>query len=174
MFVRSILPSVAVAIALLPGAALAADGHKGTFKGAGVAGSLTLTDAPKGVLLRIEVSGLAPGWHGMHFHEKGNCSDEKFTAAGAHVHDSAAATVVHGFMNANANDAGDLPNLYVGADGKASVEVYSTLVSVSGAEGRPALLDADGAAVVIHASPDDYTAQPIGGAGARVACAVIE
>ncbi len=135
-------------------------------------GTITVTGVPKGVILRVEATGLSPGWHGMHFHEKGDCSDLKFTSAGAHVH--AVTPVVHGFLNEQANDAGDLPNIHVGADGTAMVEFYSTLVSLSGGDAaRPVLMDADGAALVIHANPDDYSTQPIGGAGDRVACAVI-
>lgn len=134
-------------------------------------GTITVTDAPKGVLLRVVAEGLPPGWHGMHFHEKGNCTPPKFTSAGGHVH--AVTPVVHGLLSPNATDSGDLPNLYVAGDGSATVELYSTLVSLHGAQGRPALEDADGSALVIHTSPDDYKTQPIGGAGARIACAVI-
>lgn len=133
-------------------------------------GTITVTPAPKGVLLKIEARGLAPGWHGAHFHEKGDCSDPKFTSAGSHVH--AANPVIHGLLNPRANDAGDLPNIYVGADGTATVELYSTLVMWNGGP-APALMDADGSAVVIHANADDHNSQPIGGAGDRVACAVI-
>ncbi len=135
-------------------------------------GTITVTDAPRGVLLRVELKGLPPGWHGMHFHEKGDCGDPKFMNSGAHVH--AATPVVHGLLKDDATDSGDLPNLYVSADGTATAEFYSTLVSMKGEGGRPALLDADGSALVIHASPDDYMTQPIGGAGARIACAVIQ
>lgn len=134
-------------------------------------GNVQVTAAPHGVLLRITAQGLTPGWHGMHFHEKGNCEAPKFTSAGAHVH--AATPVVHGLLNADANDAGDLPNLFVGPDGKATVEMYSTLVTLNGTDGHPAVLDADGTSLVIHAKPDDYHSQPIGGAGDRVACAVL-
>lgn len=134
-------------------------------------GTITVTDAPKGVLLRVVAEGLPPGWHGMHFHEKGNCTPPKFTSAGGHVH--AVTPVVHGLLLPNATDSGDLPNLYVAGDGSATVELYSTLVSLHGAQGRPALEDADGSALVVHISPDDYKTQPIGGAGARIACAVI-
>ncbi|MET3437180.1 superoxide dismutase family protein [Sphingomonas sp. 1185] len=130
-----------------------------------------MRDTASGVLLRIEATGLPPGWHGMHFHEKGDCSSAGFSSAGGHVH--AAKPVVHGFLVPGANDAGDLPNLFVRADGSATVELHSTLVSMTGAGGRPALNDADGAALVIHAEPDDYRTQPIGGAGARIACAVL-
>ena len=134
-------------------------------------GSVSVRDTASGVLLRIEATGLPPGWHGMHFHEKGDCSSAGFTSAGGHVH--ATKPVVHGFLVPGANDAGDLPNLFVRADGSATVELHSTLVSMTGAGGRPALNDADGAALVIHAEPDDYRTQPIGGAGARIACAVL-
>jgi superoxide dismutase, Cu-Zn family len=135
-------------------------------------GTATLTDAPKGVLLRVEASGLTPGWHGIHFHEKGDCSDAAFKAAGGHVH--AATPTVHGLLNPQANDDGDLTNIHADAKGKVMAEIFSPLVSLNGAGSRPALLDADGSALVIHAKPDDYNTQPIGGAGDRVACAVIK
>jgi Cu-Zn family superoxide dismutase len=135
-------------------------------------GTATLTEAPHGVLLRLELKGLTPGWHGLHFHEKGDCGTPDFKSAGAHVHTTTA--VVHGLLNPDGNDNGDLPNVYAGADGSATTEVFSPLVSLKGAGGRPALLDADGSSIVVHASPDDYKTQPIGGAGARVACGVVK
>jgi Cu-Zn family superoxide dismutase len=82
------------------------------------------------------------------------------------VHGSAAA--VHGLLNPAATETGDLPNIHIGADGAGSTEVFTSDVKLSD------LRDADGSAVVIHASPDDHMAQPIGGSGARVACAVIK
>ncbi|MDB5469355.1 MAG: superoxide dismutase [Caulobacter sp.] len=134
-------------------------------------GKATLTEAPKGVLLKIEAKGLTPGWHGLHFHEKGDCSSADFKSAGGHVHGGS--TMVHGLLNPDANEAGDLPNLYVAADGTGAAEVFSPWTSLSGEGGRTKLQDADGSAVVVHASPDDHATQPIGGAGARVACGVI-
>ena len=137
-----------------------------------VIGQVTVIGAPNGVILRVEAKGLAPGWHGMHFHEKADCSDPPFKGAGGHIH--AKTPVVHGMLNADFNDAGDLPNLYVNGDGSATLELYSTLFTLKGGAARPALLDADGSALVIHANPDDYESQPIGGAGERVACAPIQ
>jgi Cu-Zn family superoxide dismutase len=134
-------------------------------------GTGVLTEAPHGVILRLTVQGLTPGWHGLHFHEKGVCAAPDFKSAGGHVHGMGAA--MHGLLNPSATETGDLPNLHVGADGAGATEVYSTLVSLKGAEGRPALTDADGSAIVIHANPDDHLSQPIGGAGARVACGII-
>lgn len=136
------------------------------------AGVVTVTEAPRGVLLKLELKGLTPGWHAVHFHEKGDCGTPDFKSAGAHVH--SAATTVHGLLNPDANDNGDLPNIFAGPDGSATAEIYSTLVSLKGAGDRPALLDADGSSIVVHANPDDHKTQPIGGAGARVACGVIK
>lgn len=168
-----LLAALALSLPLFTSMAHAADTAAGNLLGSdGTAhGTVHVTDAPKGVVLRVEATGLTPGWHGIHFHEKGDCAAPKFTSAGAHVH--ATSPVVHGLLNTNANDAGDLPNIFVAMDGTATVEFYSTLVSLHGKDGRPALLDADGSALVIHANPDDYQSQPIGGAGDRVACGVI-
>lgn len=132
-------------------------------------GTAELHKAPSGVLLRLEVSGLTPGWHGLHFHAVGDCSDhDKFMASKGHVaHDGKP----HGLLNPAGTHAGDLPNLYAPADGSARAEMFSHLVMLDGPTG---LLDADGAALVIHAGPDDHLTQPIGGAGARVGCGVIK
>lgn len=135
-------------------------------------GSVTVTAAPKGVLVHIEASGLPAGWHGLHFHEKADCSDPKFASAGGHVH--AGAKIVHGLLNAKANDSGDLPNVHVGSDGTLAVELYSTLASLTKGNKGIMLNDADGFAIVLHAAPDDYQSQPIGGAGARLACAAFK
>jgi len=161
--------SLAAAAALLASAALTpALAAGGMLMGAAKSmhGNVTVTAAPKGVLVKVDATGLTPGWHAVHFHEKGDCSPDTFTNAGAHVH--AATPVTHGLLNPAGNDLGDLPNIYAAADGSAHAELFSQLVIL------PALMDADGSSVVIHAAADDYTSQPIGGAGARVACAVIK
>jgi Cu-Zn family superoxide dismutase len=130
------------------------------------AGHVDITEAPGGVLLRVEVQGLTPGWHGMHLHEKADCSAADFTSAGGHIN-HAAAKKAHGLLNPQGPDFGDLPNLYVDADGRGRTEAYTTLVKFS------ELTDTDGSALIIHANADDHTSQPIGGAGGRVACGVI-
>lgn len=137
-----------------------------------VLGNATITAAPKGVLIRLEAKGLPAGWHGMHLHETGDCSDAKFEKAGKHVHHGD--KIVHGLLNKDASDAGDLPNVFVAADGSLAVELYSTLSSLQGIKHTVKLADDDGFSIVIHAAPDDYTSQPIGGAGARIACAAFK
>ncbi|MBN9046139.1 MAG: superoxide dismutase family protein [Rhizobiales bacterium] len=166
-----LIAALAVSQADAAGAAETAHGKLVGADGSAI-GSIVVTEAPRGVILRVEASGLKPGWHGIHFHEMGDCSGAGFKKAGGHVH--TVTPVVHGFLNAKQNDDGDLPNIHADKDGKAAAEFYSDKVALNKGSSRPALLGKHGASVVIHANPDDYSTQPIGGAGDRVACAVIE
>lgn len=138
----------------------------------GSAGTATIHQGSTGVLIRIEATGLTPGWHGLHLHAVGQCA-APFTSAGAHIQHHEG-TTPHGYLNAEGPDSGDLPNLYVSADGRGFAEVFTTAASLNpNGPGQP-LIDSDGSAIVIHANPDDHSSQPIGGAGARVACGVIQ
>jgi len=143
-------------------------------EGAKSAGTATLTEAPRGVLVRVQATGLTPGWHGMHFHSVATCGDPGFKASGGHVHGADVAQPVHGILNDAETDLGDLPNIFAGSDGVASAEIFAPYVSLGSATGRLDLLDADGSALVIHALADDHLTQPIGGAGARVICGAIK
>jgi len=116
-----------------------------------------------GVDLVVTVKGLTPGSHAMHFHEFGRCDAPNFKSAGGHYNPEA---VAHG------NHAGDMMNVNVTSDGTGKFEVTNGKVNLK-AGSLPALMDADGTALIIHAGEDDYTSQPSGAAGPRVACAVI-
>lgn len=121
------------------------------------------------VRLAVNAGGLAPGWHGMHFHAVGDCSDTaKFEASKGHVNHG---DDKHGLLNPGGPDDGDLPNIYAAQDGSVNAEVWT---DTDLADDDKALLDRDGSALVIHANEDDHATQPIGGAGGRVACAVIK
>lgn len=142
-------------------------------------GAAVLTDALGGVLMRIEAKGLTPGWHGIHFHMVGDCSDgaDGFKLSGGHINPD---NVEHGVLNPNGAHRSDLPNLYAGPDGTATAEFFRAGINLNPSEhgaainGPYPLLDDDGSALVIHANADDQTTQPIGGAGDRVACAAIK
>ena len=134
-------------------------------------GKITMRSGENALVVRlnIDAGGLAPGWHGLHFHQVGDCSDPgKFELSKGHVNHTSRQ---HGLLNPKGPDEGDLPNIYANADGSVNAEVSTTAVRLSGENG---LRDADGSALVIHASEDDQSTQPIGNAGARVACAIIK
>ena len=86
-------------------------------------GRVDLRQGPTGLLIKIEASGLTPGWHGIHFHAVGDCSDTaKFEKSKAHVnHDQSK----HGLLNPEGPDEGDLPNVFANADGSVNAEVSS-------------------------------------------------
>ncbi|MFT3726894.1 MAG: superoxide dismutase family protein [Terricaulis sp.] len=143
----------------------------------GNVGQATFTEAPTGVLIKLEFSdhGLPGGWHGMHIHDIGDCSDfaAGFHASGGHV--GMGRHVQHGLMNVRGPEAGDLPNIFATPAGAFSAEVFTdrvTLAAIKVGDRQP-LLDADGSALIFHANPDDQTSQPIGGAGGRIACVAL-
>lgn len=168
--------AAAFSLAALPAFAADAPLATGTFKNSEQAdiGTADLAEGPEGVVIRVNVEGLTPGWHGIHFHGVGDCSDEPFKKSGSHVtHEEELPP--HGLLNPEGPDDGDLPNLYVAEDGTGQAEMFSERVTLTGEDDdRAHLLDADGSALVIHVNPDDHMSQPIGGAGDRIACAVIE
>lgn len=133
-------------------------------------GTVTFTQASKGVLIRIKASGLTPGVHGMHIHATGECTHaDHFTKAGSHL---GSKDETHGLLSPHPH-AGDLPNIIAAKDGTAEAEIFTTWVSLNGQGGLPALRDKDGAALIIHAKADDYATQPTGNSGDRIACGVI-
>lgn len=135
-------------------------------------GTIIAQQGPEGVLLNIDLKGLAPGAHGFHVHAVGDCSDhDHFKNAAGHVKDDAEDQ--HGLLNPKGPEAGDLPNLIVHADGTVQAEVYAPDLDITG-DDDAVLLDKDGSAFMIHANADDHKTQPIGGAGDRIACGVIK
>ena len=110
------------------------------------------------------VQGLAPNSeHGFHIHEKGDCSAPDATSAGGHFNPGASA---HGRMGSG--HSGDLSSLRADASGTARFD-YSTR-SITVGQGATNII---GRGVIVHKDADDYTTQPTGNAGARLACGVI-
>ena len=131
-------------------------------------GTVSAWQTAGGVGLRIQASGLPHGIHGIHVHSVGRCDGPKFESAGPHWNPAARK---HGLSNPAGPHGGDLPNVTVAANG-----VLSTIVTVPGASlaaETASLADADGAALVIHASADDNVTDPSGNSGDRIACAIL-
>ena len=123
------------------------------------AGDLTVT---------VEVSGLAPGKHGLHVHATGSCVGPDFTTAGGHFNPL---NRRHGLQTSEGAHGGDLPNLVVGADGRGRFS--KTVATMRLSPGALSLMDPDGSAIVIHAAEDDGVTDATGNSGARIACGVV-
>lgn len=128
----------------------------------------SLQQTPAGVLLTADLSGMPAGTHGIHFHAVGQCAAPDFSSAGGHFNPSAK---VHGFRNPMGHHAGDLTNISIPESGALRVELLAPDVRLGPGDGT--LLDADGAAIVIHALADDYQTDPSGASGTRIACGVV-
>ncbi len=121
-----------------------------------------------GIAVQVWAVGLTPGMHGTHIHMTGKCDGPDFKTAGGHWNPT---THQHGLENPQGSHKGDLPNMNIAADGTGTVRFFVPTAMVQGGEGS--LLDADGAAIVIHAGPDDMKTDPAGNSGDRIACGVI-
>ncbi|MEW6053444.1 MAG: superoxide dismutase [Cu-Zn] SodC [Nitrospirota bacterium] len=130
-------------------------------------GSITASDSRYGLILTLQLSELAPGLHGFHVHEKPDCSHAMAVpalAAGGHY--DPFSTGKHEGPYGKGH-LGDLPALYVDADGKATLPVLAPRLKVADIKGR---------SLMIHSGGDNYsdTPAPLGGGGARVACGVVK
>lgn len=167
----SMLTSASVMLAACSGAS--ADGEEMSFpilnaQGAEI-GTVEIEALAKGgVEVEVNVSGLTPGTHAMHFHEFGKCDGPGYSSAGGHYNP---AGVAHGQVD-DGPHAGDMMNVEVGEHGTGGFDVKNMKVNLR-AGSLPALMDEDGTALIIHGDADDYKSQPSGAAGPRVACAVI-
>lgn len=155
----------------VPAAAQNANAHLQNTSGEEVGVVAFAPLAAGGVHITVSAARLPPGVRGFHIHEVGECDPaDGFESAGGHFNPTDAA---HGWNAPDGPHAGDLPNLHVHEDGTVAVEFFHTLVSLDeGAE--TSLIGGNGTAIVIHERADDYTSEPTGDAGERIACGVIE
>lgn len=191
LIAASLLPHAALAQAATASGSAKARATIKDVKGKPV-GEATLTQMAHGVLVHVDLNGLPPGPHGFHIHAVGKCEPPGFTSAGGHFNP---ANHKHGYNAAAGPHAGDLPNLIAGPDGKATVEVWVSDVSLGedrvasgtttpgssatggardASPGSNSLFSQTGTSVVVHAKADDYTSDPAGNSGDRIACGVIE
>lgn len=128
-------------------------------------------DANNVVHVEAQLRDLPVGTHGIHFHTTGVCqgsSANPFASAGEHYNPLGRQ---HGLDNSAGPHAGDAPNFTVDVDGRGRFSYTTDRVSLTA--GSTTLFDADGSAIVIHATADDQISQPAGNSGSRIACGVI-
>lgn len=137
-------------------------------------GDVTVTENKYGLVFTPALKDLAPGLHGFHIHANPDCSpstaaDGKVTPAGkAGGHLDPQNTGHHSTPWDGEGHLGDLPALYVAADGTATQPVLAPkLMKIE---------DLKGHALMVHIGGDNHSdnPQPLGGGGSRFACGVIK
>jgi len=130
------------------------------------AGTVTFEQVGDRVKVSAKVTGLKPNQsHGFHVHEKGDCSAPDGMSTGSHFNPTGKP---HG-PPAGEHHAGDLPQLQADASGTAQASFELQGVSLGSGSN-----DLVGKGLIVHAAPDDYTTQPTGNSGARIACGVVK
>ncbi len=133
-------------------------------EGNDVHGLVTFTRSGSDIKIVADIEGLAPGKHGFHIHQWGDCSAPDGTSAGGHFNPE---NTEHGGPSDAERHVGDLGNITAGDDGTAHLEMTDSMIAFSG---KHSII---GRGIIVHAGEDDLTSQPTGAAGARVACGVI-
>jgi len=158
------------AVALLAACATpsgpAANAQLQPTRGNSTSGEVRFVQQGETVRVSGEVRGLKPnGEHGFHIHERGDCSSGDGMSTGGHYNPGGHR---HGAYGRGEHHVGDLPSLKADADGVARFAFESSSIAVG--SGRN---DIVGHGLIVHRDPDDYTTQPTGNSGPRLACAVI-
>jgi Cu-Zn family superoxide dismutase len=109
--------------------------------------------------------GIPSGEHGMHVHENGNCTGPQASSAGAHYDPSG--DVMHGNRSSSARHLGDLGNIVADLDQVATFDFTDERIKVVGPDSIAQK------ALIVHALPDDFTTQPSGNSGDRIACGIV-
>jgi Cu-Zn family superoxide dismutase len=133
-------------------------------KGNSVSGVVTFTKTGAGVKVVAHIEGLTPGVHAFHIHEFGDCSSPDATSAGAHFNPTG---MPHAGPDSEKRHMGDLGNVTADENGVANYERVDMHLAFDGPH------SIIGRSVIVHEKADDFTTQPTGGAGGRVACGVI-
>jgi Cu-Zn family superoxide dismutase len=153
----AVLPPVPIAVADLS-----------PTQGSQASGTATFVERSGKLIVDGRFKGLTPGQHGIHIHEKGDCSAPDAMSAGGHYNPTGEP---HGAQDSAKRHGGDLGNLTADANGDATLNV--TLESGRIGIGKLAANTVAGKALIVHADPDDLSSQPAGNSGKRVACGVI-
>lgn len=141
--------------------------HLEAKSGSKVEGTAVFIEKNGVVSLECKLTGLNPGVHAIHIHEKADCSAADASSAGGHWNPT---FKKHGKWTDAEHHKGDIGNFTANVNGNATVLFKTDEWCIGCGDATKDIL---GKGLIIHDKPDDYITQPTGNAGARVACSAI-
>jgi superoxide dismutase, Cu-Zn family len=135
--------------------------------GSAVSGTATFSEKNGIVTFSTKIAGLKPGVHGIHIHEKADCSATDAASAGGHWNPT---HVKHGKWSDAEHHKGDIGNFTADENGNGTISLKTDEWCIGCGDTNKDIL---GKAIIVHANPDDFTTQPTGNAGGRIACSAI-
>jgi Cu-Zn family superoxide dismutase len=135
--------------------------------GSNVTGTATFTEKNGEVTLVAKLTGLTPGIHAIHIHEKSDCSAADGTSTGGHWNPT---FKKHGKFGVGEYHKGDIGNFTANVNGKATVYFKTNEWAIGGTDETKNILNKG---LIVHKDADDFVSQPTGNAGGRVACSGI-
>lgn len=138
-----------------------------TKSNSGVTGTAVFTETNGEVTFTAKLSGLKPGQHGIHIHEKADCSAADAASAGGHWNPT---FKKHGKWTDAEHHKGDIGNFTADTNGNGTITLTTNEWCIGCGDATKDIL---GKGLIVHDKPDDFVTQPSGNAGARVACSAI-
>ncbi len=132
-----------------------------------VTGAATFIEKKGKVTFTAKLSGLKPGVHAIHIHEKSDCSAADGSSAGGHWNPT---FKKHGQWGVGEYHKGDIGNFTADENGNGTITVTTDEWCIGCGDQTKDIL---GKGLIVHQGADDYVSQPAGNAGARVACSAI-
>ncbi|GBF19752.1 superoxide dismutase-like protein YojM precursor [Arenibacter sp. NBRC 103722] len=133
-----------------------------------VKGEVSFIEENGTVSMNANLSGLTPGEHAIHIHEKADCSSADGKSTGGHWNPTFAP---HGkWGSTEGYHRGDIGNFTADAEGNATVEFSTDEWCLGCGDETKNLI---GKGVIVHQGEDDFVTQPTGDAGGRISCAGI-
>ena len=129
-----------------------------------VTGTATFVEKNGKVTFESKIAGLSPGIHAIHIHEKADCAAADGSSAGGHWNPT---FKKHGKWNEAEFHKGDIGNFTADEEGNGTIKMSTDEWCIGCADETKNIL---GKGLIVHAGADDFTTQPSGNAGARVAC----
>lgn len=132
-----------------------------------VTGNATFTEKKGKVTFVAKISGLKPGIHAIHIHEKSDCTAADGSSAGGHWNPT---FKKHGQWGVGEYHRGDIGNFIADEKGNGTITLTTDEWTIGGEDATKNII---GKGLIVHQGADDFVSQPAGNAGARVACSAI-